>query len=65
MKIKQNPDVDIVKYIREKLKENDGYCPCRITKSPENKCICKEFLDFVENGGIGKCHCGLYMSVGE
>lgn len=33
---------------------NDGYCPCRITKSLDTKCPCKEMM---ENND---CHCGLY-----
>ena len=34
--------------------ENDGYCPCRLTKSKDSKCPCKEMI---ENN---KCHCGLF-----
>ena len=62
MKIIQNPDKDIVKVIREKLKANDGYCPCRLTKSEETKCICKEFW---EQETPGECHCGLYVKVND
>lgn len=57
MKITTNPDKELVKTIREKLKANDGYCPCRLTKTPETKCICQEFLAQEE----GECHCGLYI----
>lgn len=56
MRIELNPDKEFVKAFREKLKANDGYCPCRTTKTPETKCMCKEFLDAEE----GECHCGLY-----
>lgn len=56
MAIKLNPDKEFVKDFREKLKENDGYCPCRISKTPDTKCICKEFREQEE----GECHCGLY-----
>lgn len=56
MKITINPDKEYVALIRKKLKDNDGYCPCRLTKTPETKCICKEFLEQEE----GTCHCGLY-----
>lgn len=45
MKIKLNPDVELVNEIRKKLKENDGYCPCRLQHTQENKCMCKEFLE--------------------
>lgn len=57
MKITINPDKEYVALIRKKLKDNDGYCPCRLTKTPETKCICKEFLEQEEEG---TCHCGLY-----
>lgn len=57
MKIRLNDDKELVETIRKKLKENDGYCPCRITKTPESKCMCKEFLNQAE----GECHCGLYI----
>lgn len=57
MRIKVNPDKDLVDTIRKKLKENDGYCPCRLTKTKDTKCMCKEFLEQTE----GECHCGLYI----
>lgn len=59
MKIKVNSDKELVDIIRQKLKENDGYCPCRLHKTEETKCICKEFLEQPE----GECHCGLYIKV--
>ena len=42
-KIRLNEDAEVVKTIREGLKAKDGYCPCRIARTPENKCICEEF----------------------
>lgn len=42
--------------IRQALKENDGYCPCRIHKTEDTKCMCKEFREQDK----GECHCGLY-----
>lgn len=59
MKITVNTDKELVAIIREKLKANDGYCPCRLTKSDDTKCICKEFLEQED----GMCHCGLYIKV--
>lgn len=56
-KIFINPDEKYVKEIRQKLKENDGYCPCRLTKSEDTKCMCKEFKEQES----GYCHCGLYF----
>lgn len=43
--------------IIEALKANDGYCPCRRTKTADTKCMCKEFRELEESG---ICHCGLY-----
>lgn len=56
-----NPDEEYVKEIRKKLKENSGYCPCRIEKNEDTKCMCKEFREQPE----GMCHCGLYIKVQE
>ena len=43
MKIIFNQDEKIVNAIRNGLKRKDGYCPCRVSKAPEYKCICEEF----------------------
>lgn len=42
------------------LKNNDGYCPCRMEHSPDTKCMCKQFREQTEPG---TCHCGLYEKV--
>jgi ferredoxin-thioredoxin reductase catalytic subunit len=60
MQIKVNPDTQKAKEIREKVKENDGYCPCSLFKNEDTKCPCKEFLNSQE---LGECHCGLYIKV--
>lgn len=57
MKIRVNEDKKLVEEIRAKLKDNQGYCPCKLVKTPDTKCICKEFLN---QEYIGPCHCGLY-----
>ena len=59
-KIKVSEDKEVVKAIKEGLKKNDGYCPCRIERTPETKCMCKEFREQTE----GECHCGLYVKIG-
>lgn len=61
MKVKQNPDKEYVKSIREQLKANNGYCPCVLEKTPDSKCMCKEFRDMIDRGETGTCHCGLYI----
>ncbi len=62
MKVKQNPDKEYVKSIRERLKANNGYCPCVLEKTPDSKCMCKEFRDMIVRGETGTCHCGLYIT---
>ena len=48
----------------EGLKKKDGYCPCRIPKTPENKCMCKEFRDQIADPNwYGFCHCLLYEKI--
>ena len=59
MRITTNLDKTIVEDIRRRLKENEGYCPCRLLKNADTKCICKEFLEQEE----GPCHCGLYIKI--
>lgn len=58
MKIKVNDDKELVDDIKQRLKENCGYCPCRLLKTEDTKCICKEFK---EQDTEGECHCGLYI----
>ena len=60
MKIQISDDAELVKKIKEKLKENDGYCPCVIEKDEDTKCMCKEFR---MKTTPGECHCGLYVKV--
>ena len=61
MRIKTNPDKAHVAEIRKQLKENDNYCPCVLEKTPDTKCMCKEFREIEE----GTCHCGLYIKTKE
>lgn len=58
MKIKLSEDKELVAEIKKKLKANNGYCPCRLTKTEDTKCMCKEFREQVEQG---ECHCGLFI----
>ena len=57
--IKIVDDKEYVNIIKRKLKENQGYCPCRLTKNADTKCMCKEFRETTE----GICHCGLYEKI--
>lgn len=54
--IKVTQDKELEKAIRKALKDNDGYCPCRVQKTEDTKCMCKEFREQIN----GECHCGLY-----
>lgn len=56
MSIKLSEDKELVQEIRRRLKENDNHCPCKINKTPDTKCMCKEFREQES----GECHCGLY-----
>ena len=61
MKIKFNPDPEIVNTIREGLKRTGGYCPCRRERTEANKCMCQEFKDQIADPDFeGFCHCMLY-----
>ena len=57
IKIRLTDDMELRKEIIEKLKANDGYCPCALVTTPDTVCMCKEFRDMEE----GTCHCGLYI----
>lgn len=57
MSITINPNTEHVQKIKEALKKNNGYCPCRLVKNEDTKCMCKEFRE--QESGI--CHCGLYI----
>lgn len=65
MKIIKNPDTEYVAEMKNKLKENSGYCPCSIIRNQDTKCMCKDFRDQVARNEPGFCHCGLYCAVEE
>lgn len=57
MAIRQNPDNEYADEVKRKLKANGGYCPCSLIKSPDTKCMCKDFREMEE----GMCHCELFL----
>lgn len=61
MRIEITSDPAKKKEILDALKANGNYCPCRIEKTPDTKCMCKEFLEQKS----GPCHCGLYIKYEE
>ena len=61
MAVRFNENEEIVKTIKEGLKQKGGYCPCRLGKAEEFKCICKEFREQIADPDFeGYCHCLLY-----
>ena len=61
MKITLNPDKEIVKAVQEGLRLKGGYCLCRVQKTEDYKCMCKEFRDQINDPEFeGFCHCKLY-----
>ena len=61
MKIRLNPDAEVVAKIKAGLERTGGYCPCRLQHIEENKCMCREFREQIKNPDFeGYCHCYLY-----
>ena len=66
MKITLNPNEEVVKTVKEGLKRTGGYCPCRLNRTEDYKCMCKEFRDQVKDPDFeGFCHCMLYYKSKE
>ena len=61
MSVRLNEDKETVKAIKQGLEKKGGYCPCRLEKTPDPKCMCKEFSDQIADPDFeGYCHCMLY-----
>ena len=61
MKIRLNDDPEVVRTVKEGLAAKGGYCPCRVGKSEDIKCMGKEFRDQIRDPDFeGYCHCMLY-----
>jgi hypothetical protein len=63
VKIKQTEDKELLEEILKQLKENDHYCPCSLTKTPDDKCMCKKFRNQISQKISGECDCGRYIVV--
>lgn len=50
-----NQDEEFVAALRECIRQNDGYCVCKLERIPENKCPCHQFMSDSD------CECGLYV----
>ncbi len=61
MSIRLNEDEEFVRKMRAALEAKGGYCPCRLQKTEDNLCICKEFREQMQDPDFhGYCHCRLY-----
>lgn len=61
MSVKLNPDREIVETVKEGLRRTGGYCPCRIQRTEDFKCVCREFREQIADTDFeGFCHCMLY-----
>lgn len=66
VKIVLNPDAAVVETVRDGLKRTGGYCPCRLERTEENKCMCREFREQIADPDFeGYCHCMLYYKYRE
>ena len=66
MAIRLNENKEVVERVKEGLKRKGGYCPCRLEKKEEYKCICQEFRQQMEDPEFeGYCHCVLYYKEKE
>ena len=65
MKVIKNPEwsEQQVRDFEQKIKDNDGYCPCAIMKTKDTKCMCLEFRDQIKAKIPGLCHCQLHKLV--
>ncbi len=61
MSIRLNEDVAFVEKMRAALEKKEGYCPCRLDRTEDNLCICREFREQMKDPDFhGYCHCRLY-----
>ena len=61
MKIRLNENEEVVRTIKEGLEAKGGYCPCRLERTPDTKCMFREFREQIADPDFeGYCHCLLY-----
>lgn len=64
--VRLNENKELVEKIREGLKKKGGYCPCKLERIEDNKCMCREFREQIADDGFeGYCHCMLYYKSKE
>lgn len=66
MAVRFNENEEVVKTVKEGLKQTGGYCPCRLERTEDTKCICTEFREQMKDPDFeGYCHCMLYYKSKE
>ena len=40
-----NPDEIFVRNLKKRIRRNNGFCPCKLERKPDNKCPCREFRE--------------------
>ena len=61
MAVRLNEDQEVVRTVKEGLAHTGGYCPCRLERTEENKCMCREFREQIKDPEFhGFCHYMLY-----
>ena len=64
MAVRFNPNEEVVKIIKKGLEKTGGYCPCKLERTEENICMCKEFKEQIADPNFsGFCHCMLYEKI--
>lgn len=63
MKYRESSDKETVRFVKEQLKQNDGYCPSVMNSIgiEDYHCPCKDFEENIQKGET--CRCGLYIKV--
>ena len=63
MKYRLSDDKITVNFIKQRLVDNDGYCPSVMDSRGDEscKCPCDDFINNIEKGET--CRCGLYVKV--
>lgn len=57
MSVMYSRNIETVEAVAAELKQNGGYCPCKLEQNPDTKCPCLDFRELEQ----GECDCGLYV----
>lgn len=62
LRIIKNPDNEKYLAVTEAVRQANGFCPCKLIRNEDTKCICK---DFKEQQTEGECCCGRFVKVND